>query len=286
MTNFDVRSSSSEIQAFFEDPFGLVLTRPAYYCAFTEAGTFGMVANGDVGEDVILDFIEVLEAAPRTLGRRRQYIDLRRVRSYSRGAMDALMSFYEESARSTSRFSEQVKKEAVVRPGGALGAFAEGFFRTNVMPFETRVFLEEEPAFAWLEDPLGWGDVLDGFFAKGGGHLTRLEKLIRSKGHSATLAECARNLGASTRTLQRHLQRGGESFRVVRQRVLVAEAKRLLLETSAPVKVVAIELGFTSPRRFTETFRREAGMSPSEYRSQATARARQGESAELHRASS
>lgn len=281
-----MRSSSSDIEAFYRDPLGLVLRRHAYFCAFTDAGTFGMVANGDVGEGVILDFVEVLNAAPDRLGRRRQYIDLRGVRSYSRGAMDALMSFYQESSRRRSRFVEQVEKEAVVRPGGTLGAFAEGFFRTNVMPFETQVFVEEPSAFAWLGDPLGWGDVLDGSFPTDAGLLAELEKLIRSRGYSATLTECARNLGASTRTLQRHLQGAGESFRGVRQRTLVAEAKRLLVETSAPVKVLAIELGFTSPRRFAESFRRESGVSPSEYRAQAAARAALDENAALRRAPS
>ncbi|MCY1416058.1 HTH-type transcriptional activator RhaR [compost metagenome] len=45
------------------------------------------------------------------------------------------------------------------------------------------------------------------------------------------------------------------------------EARRLLLFTSSSVNEIGYQLGFKDPAYFTRFFSREAGMTPSEYRS-------------------
>jgi AraC family 4-hydroxyphenylacetate 3-monooxygenase operon regulatory protein len=56
------------------------------------------------------------------------------------------------------------------------------------------------------------------------------------------------------------------SKRLVHER-LMQEARRLLLFTSSSVNEIGYQLGFKDPAYFTRFFSREAGMTPSEYRS-------------------
>lgn len=50
-------------------------------------------------------------------------------------------------------------------------------------------------------------------------------------------------------------------------RLRIAEAQRLLQETDANILNVALAVGYSSPSRFAQIFRRETGLSPSDYRS-------------------
>lgn len=43
-------------------------------------------------------------------------------------------------------------------------------------------------------------------------------------------------------------------------------ARRLLRETDRSIIEIALEVGYPSPSRFAQLFRREAGLTPSEYR--------------------
>ena len=78
----------------------------------------------------------------------------------------------------------------------------------------------------------------------------------------------ARTIGTSRRQLQRVFdQVGGVSFRRVLTEVRMRNARRLLLETSDPVNVVARRVGYSQPAQFAKTFRRYFGDVPSTYRS-------------------
>jgi AraC family transcriptional regulator len=46
------------------------------------------------------------------------------------------------------------------------------------------------------------------------------------------------------------------------------EAKRLLRETKQSVVAVAVEVGYPNPSHFAQLFRRQTGLSPSDYRRQ------------------
>lgn len=61
----------------------------------------------------------------------------------------------------------------------------------------------------------------------------------------------------------------GETFLECLSRQRIAAAKRLLANPSMSVTDVAVSVGFTDPSYFTRVFRKQQGISPSEYRSQA-----------------
>jgi len=46
------------------------------------------------------------------------------------------------------------------------------------------------------------------------------------------------------------------------------EAKRLLRETKQSVVAIALDVGYANPSHFAQLFRREIGLSPSNYRRQ------------------
>jgi AraC family transcriptional regulator len=45
-------------------------------------------------------------------------------------------------------------------------------------------------------------------------------------------------------------------------------ARQLLRETKKSIVAVALEVGYTNPSHFAQLFRRETGLSPSDYRRQ------------------
>ena len=91
------------------------------------------------------------------------------------------------------------------------------------------------------------------------------------EGANHTVEEVAKALGVSTvwltRVFRQQLgQAPGEWLRTVK----VNEAKRLLTETDAPIIEIAVQLGYGSSQYFATAFRRDTGLSPSDYRQRRT----------------
>ena len=80
------------------------------------------------------------------------------------------------------------------------------------------------------------------------------------------MAEVAQRLSVTSRTLARHLERHGVTFRQVIDQHRHQEACTLLSTTLLPVDEIAVRLGYNDPANFTRAFRRWADCSPSQYR--------------------
>lgn len=80
------------------------------------------------------------------------------------------------------------------------------------------------------------------------------------------VAEVARALGTSPRSLQRRLQEGGSSFREQVDRCRRAEALRLLGRPELTLTEIAFLLGFSEASAFHRAFRRWYGAPPGEFR--------------------
>lgn len=93
--------------------------------------------------------------------------------------------------------------------------------------------------------------------------------LHRLQGGKPALADVAGQLNMSERTLKRHLQQEGTSFRGLIERYRRAEACRLLEQTRMPVSEIAQRLGFSDTSTFTQAFNRWFRMPPSHYRATA-----------------
>jgi AraC-like DNA-binding protein len=90
--------------------------------------------------------------------------------------------------------------------------------------------------------------------------------LLHEPGNRRTLAEWARSVHASERTLARSFQEEtGLSFSAWRQQARLLEAMAKL-GTGQPVTQVALDVGYDSVSAFCAMFRRAAGVSPTRYR--------------------
>ena len=77
-----------------------------------------------------------------------------------------------------------------------------------------------------------------------------------------SLADTARRLGLSPRSLQRRLEAFGTSFQDLCEEIRIALAKELLTQTTMPMSEVAIRLGFANQANLTRAIKRWFGASP------------------------
>lgn len=99
--------------------------------------------------------------------------------------------------------------------------------------------------------------------------LLDLEKIYQEPAYSrADLArECMVSESAVSRVINIHFRK---SFPQLINERRVEDARRLLLETDAPVRVICAEVGFNSLPSFNRAFREITGVSPGEFRKNAS----------------
>tara|TARA_R110002111_G_scaffold94190_3_gene146192 strand:- start:6406 stop:7341 length:936 start_codon:yes stop_codon:yes gene_type:complete len=87
--------------------------------------------------------------------------------------------------------------------------------------------------------------------------------LQNSGARMPTLTAAARHLHMSERTLKRHLQAEGISFRQLLERVRKDRAERLLNQGALSISEIADRLGFSDASTFSQAFKRWTGTAPS-----------------------
>ncbi|MGC4060740.1 MAG: AraC family transcriptional regulator ligand-binding domain-containing protein [Aquabacterium sp.] len=92
---------------------------------------------------------------------------------------------------------------------------------------------------------------------------------LSSEGYP-TMARVAERMGITSRTLARHLDRHGLTFRQVLDEHRHQEACSMLSGGQQSVEEIATRLGYNEPANFTRAFRRWAGCTPTQYRSKAS----------------
>jgi LacI family transcriptional regulator len=91
-------------------------------------------------------------------------------------------------------------------------------------------------------------------------------KIIREQA-SIAVPDAVRQIGASRRTLERHLATSiGRTILSEIRRRRIHRAEQALLETDWPIYLIARHAGFGSLRAFFRTFRREEGCTPHTFR--------------------
>ena len=94
-----------------------------------------------------------------------------------------------------------------------------------------------------------------------------VERAVRHSLHCVpTLAEVARQLNFSERTLRRRLSDKNVSYQALLDNVRKSRAIELLANTSMSVEQVALEVGFSDAHNFRRAFKRWTGAAPSELR--------------------
>jgi AraC-like DNA-binding protein len=86
---------------------------------------------------------------------------------------------------------------------------------------------------------------------------------------SASMNEVAAAFSLHRRTLDRHLEAHGVSFRRLADRVRFAVAQQLLRDTDMPISEIASVLHYSNPGAFATAFRHWSGVTASEWRARA-----------------
>ena len=90
--------------------------------------------------------------------------------------------------------------------------------------------------------------------------------LREADGSLPTLNDLSRVLNLTPRTLEPRLGKEGERFLDLVKRVRSERACALLRDGRLPVTQIAYQLGYRDSANFSRAFRRELGITPSDYR--------------------
>ena len=94
--------------------------------------------------------------------------------------------------------------------------------------------------------------------------------LHKLEDNKPTINQVAGHFGINERTLRRKLEGQETSFSELLSKVQCKYAKNLLKDKSIPVESIAERLRFSEPSAFYRAFKRWTGLTPAEYREQAT----------------
>jgi AraC-like DNA-binding protein len=228
----------------------------------------GVVTWGVFGGTPSKPLLECATATLSSLPPHLALLDARRVRSIDAAAFRLASEYV---VQRMDQLKKAVVKFAAVRPPGLAGAAAEGFFRMVPSPYPVDTFGERGEALHWLGVDQ-YAAVVDEIetIAQAGGRdqqlLSDLQRAIEENLVDSTIAETAKRLRTSVRSLQRRLRIEGTSFQRELSIARVRVAQRMMRDTDAPLSRIATDAGFASPAAFSIAFRRQLGLSPTEWR--------------------
>jgi AraC-like DNA-binding protein len=191
---------------------------------------------------------------------------------YLRGMnVEAFEVFVEHARHHHSTIAARTRRQALVRPEGAVGALFSGFNALLAPEYRWGVFARLDEALAWLErdDAQQASQAVTDVVNRGqqaSPLVISLEAWLRSRRDRVAVSDAAKALAVSVRSLQRHLAEHGTSFRDMAAEVAVERAEALLTESELKIANIADSAGNTSRETLVRRFRRRRGVTPSEWR--------------------
>jgi AraC-like DNA-binding protein len=168
--------------------------------------------------------------------------------------------------------AQKIIRQAQLRPDGVIGAIIAGFSQLARLPYPEKVFGDAEAALEWLGVERLEGidllaeitalrtDAFDAYPIVG-----RLRLQLDAAG-PVPIAEGARRLGLSTRSLQRELRNAGTTYREELTSFRIRRGQELLGSSDRNLEWIAAEVGFSSLQHFATAFRRATGATPTAWR--------------------
>lgn len=255
---------------YFRDPIGSYLTGENFLHWYATPELCGFTVWGRPGEPQIHRLTQVLDVELAPALPHVSLVDASRLEAPDSNGLSVLVKYMMPRI---AGFSQTVKRQALVRPEGMAGAVVGGFYSLVSSGYPTRAFADPQEALAWLGRPEAESrallNELNGLVTQLMGQsplLGELHRVLRTRLVEAHLADVARELGMSERTLQRRLRESGTSFQAELNTVQVRTAQSLLLESDAKLTSVAVEVGCASLQHFSSLFRKMTGESPSAWR--------------------
>lgn len=265
------RSTLEELAA---DPVGRYVAGNcfAHFCA--APGLWGVVLWGrpDGAEAFALGRSLVLEVAPPAVSHV-SIFDASRLVGSDPEAFRAAERYVTSFGEALGAY---IRRLALLRPPGINGAVVAGAFEVLPQPFPVLVSDDPAAAFDWLADDRDpgepWPDDGPAFLAELHAEVSgtpaavpRLRALLDGD-LELRVDDAARELGISTRTLQRQLGEADTTFTDELSAARIRAARRLLVETEASLTEIAMDVGCKTLQQFSALFRRHVGESPSAFR--------------------
>jgi AraC-like DNA-binding protein len=255
------------LDAFREKPVGHYLAGATWVHAALRDDLFAVLLWGRPNEDDARALVRSLaiELEPG-VAPHRSLVDAERIEGADLGAFAVLNTYVREHHRP---LSERVTRLALVRPNGLEGAVVAGFYQVLDAPYPVQVFEDARAGLRWLGEPEPIAAALDAIALEEAGTspvASAVRAYVAAHLASAHVDGASKSLGLSSRTLQRRLELAGTSFQQELMAVRLAEAERRMLDSDAPLTVVALDSGFGTLQHFSAAFRRARGVSPSQWR--------------------
>jgi AraC-like DNA-binding protein len=267
-------AGESTIEAFEAAPVGKTVRGPTYLVWCVDASLCVSAIWGCPNEADVRALVRLCDVAfhPAMHAPYDTIIDVRGLKSAADAAGFAVLTNY---LRERKQLKTRIRRQAILRPGGLLGAAAAGFLPVFDDLFHARIFVTPEEALAWLgrrDGPRLAGEVEERIEAarRTPSVLGALRKRLDQAHGSITVDSVARELGMSVRNLQRRLAEAGTSFRDEVNASRVRAAQRLMLETDRKITSIAFEVGCSSLQHLGALFRKYTGQSPRAFRSRGT----------------
>jgi AraC-like DNA-binding protein len=257
----------ADIAEFLRAPVGRCIAGRSWLYFYASDAFCGFLLWGKPMQEDVERLVRVLrvelDRAPHV-----SLVDARRVEDADPRGFRVLEKYVRAHAAALEKCVERL---AIVRPEGLLGAVTAGFFGIAPQPYPVKLFDDREKAAAWLgvrDAKRVLGDIAhEETRAAGVAPLLRdVRALLESRLDRATLADAAKAIGMSERTLQRKLGEHDTTFAAEVNQARVRVAKRLLREGDAKLTQVALEVGCASLPSFSALFRRATGETPSAWR--------------------
>ena len=263
--------AAAELDDYLQDPVGRYFEGENFFHWYASPELCGFTVWGRPGEAQIQRLTQVLNVELAPAAPHVSLVDASRVESPDASGLSVLVKYM---APRISDFAQTVRRQALVRPEGIAGAVVGGFYSLVSSSYPTRAFADPLQALEWLGRSGAEASVL----------LPELNELVlRQQGQSPllgelhrvlrvrlcdelVLADIAKEMGMSERTLQRRLRDSGTSFQTELNTVQVRTAQTLLLDSDAKLTAVAAEVGCASLQHFSSLFRKMTGESPSAWR--------------------
>jgi AraC-like DNA-binding protein len=251
-------------------PVGHYLAGRSFFHFFARRDLAGMVLWGIPDLADAQAMTAALDAeVPGCAPMHTSFVDARRLVAADPVAFEVAIDYFR---RRSPALGSNVTRHALVRPAGVVGAIVAGFWNVApaAHPDRTCVFADALEAMAWLGcvDGTAVLDELDRIQASISG-IPRVVQALRDYATNhprASLAEVARVVGVSSRSLQERLHAAGTTFRHELNSARVRAAQALLATSHTKLEVIAAEVGCASIQHFSTLFRRETGESPSAWR--------------------
>jgi AraC-like DNA-binding protein len=262
----------SPLPEFVRSPVGRYVTGSEWLSWCSDVSLCGTVVWGRLDEaevDRLLVTHQALSELPAP-GRRGVLADAGRLERIDGAAFSRLARFVGDRLQTCERRTE---RQALVRPAGLVGALVAGFYEVCGLPsYPVQTFTNAADALAWLGrlDAVALSQEIASLveLASATPRAVRELRGLLAAELRLPLAEVARRLGTSERSLQRELRRAGTSFRAELDSARLRSAERLLADTELKITSIAFEVGCASLQHFSALVRRLTGLTPSAWRAQ------------------